>query len=55
MYGGGSAGVVSTVAGATVTAVALPNTGGANNIVAISVSVFLGLFTWGVVYLFVNQ
>jgi hypothetical protein len=55
MYGGKGAGIVATIPGAAVVATILPNTGGADSIVAVAASVFAGLVTWGVTYSLINR
>lgn len=55
MYGGKGAGVVATVPGVAVVAAILPNTGGADSIVSVAMSVFAGLVAWGVTYTFINR
>lgn len=55
MYGGKGAGVAATVTGGAVTATVLPNTGGADSAVAIAVSVFAGLITWGATYVLASR
>lgn len=55
MYGSKGAGVAATVTGGAITAVVLPNTGGADSIIAVAASVFAGLITWGATYVLVSR
>lgn len=55
IYGGKGAGVAATVAGGAITAVVLPNTGGAGSIVGVAVAVGAGLVTWGVTFGILNR
>lgn len=55
VYGGKGAGVAATVAGGTITAVVLPNTGGTGSIIGVAVSVAAGLVVWGVTFGYLNR
>lgn len=46
---------VTPVVAATTTAVVLPNTGVANNVVTVAVAVLVGMVAWGVTYARVNR
>jgi len=55
MYEGHVLGAVTPVAATAATAVVLPNTGVASNIVTLAAAVFAGLLTWGVMYARTNR
>jgi len=48
-------GAVTPVVAAATTAVVLPNTGVASNVVTLAIAVFVGLLTWGVTYARANR